>query len=463
MKAFLVDDEFLQRKLVKKSVDWQSIGIELCGEAEDGEEALEKIFMLKPDILIMDINIPYVNGIEVSKKVKKVFPETQVIILSAYGEFEYAKKAIQYGVSEYLLKPVTAMELTGVIEKMKKKGFIIGGICLAAIVGILGYNHEAVRVVFHNVYSPSVKLDDSSKWNGGKAYEKLPYSETSENDYLDLYVPDSEEPMPLIILVHGGGFVYNDSQSRQAQLMYRYFRDHGYACASVNYRLAQEAAFPAGVEDVKSAIRFLRANAEKYGYDPERFAIWGESAGGYLSVICGASNDEEFNSVPFIGEDKNHPVSSEVQVILDYYGCMEFGTMEDDYRELRIPKIVRWAASLWLQGAIKDTGYEDVESYWMRKDVKTLTEDEKNNYSPLYYIEKNLTEKNSPDILIWHGDADLDVPYLQSERLNALLTRIVGTDKVEFKLFHNYKHAADQLYSDENLGILKEYLDEKFA
>ena len=68
---------------------------------------------------------------------------------------------------------------------------------------------------------------------------------------------------------------------------------------------------------------------------------------------------------------------------------------------------------------------------------KALTEDEKNNYSPLYYIEKNLTKENSPDILIWHGDADLDVPYLQSERLNALLTRIVGTDKVEFKSFHN--------------------------
>ena len=117
MKAFLVDDEFLQRKLVKKSVDWQSIGIELCGEAEDGEEALEKIFMLKPDILIMDINIPYVNGIEVSKKVKKVFPETQVIILTAYGEFEYAKKAIKYGVSEYLLKPVEDQELVAVLEE----------------------------------------------------------------------------------------------------------------------------------------------------------------------------------------------------------------------------------------------------------------------------------------------------------------------------------------------------------
>ena len=82
-----------------------------------------------------------------------------------------------------------------------------------------------------------------------------------------------------------GGFVYNDSQSRQAQLMYRYFRDHGYACASVNYRLAQEAAFPAGVEDVKSAIRFLRANAEKYGYDPERFAIWESQLGVFISDL----------------------------------------------------------------------------------------------------------------------------------------------------------------------------------
>ena len=94
--------------------------------------------------------------------------------------------------------------------------------------------------------------------------------------------------------------------------------------------------------------------------------------------------------------------------------------MEDDYRELRIPKIVRWAASLWLQGAIKDTGYEDVESYWMRKDVKTLTEDEKNNYSPLYYIEKNLTEKNSPDILIWHGDACKQDPAAEQQGFKAV-------------------------------------------
>ena len=88
MKVFIVDDEFLQRQLVKKTVNWEKLGLEIAGEAEDGEEALDKILEEKPDILIMDINIHYINGIQVSEKVKQVLPDTQVIILTAYGEFE---------------------------------------------------------------------------------------------------------------------------------------------------------------------------------------------------------------------------------------------------------------------------------------------------------------------------------------------------------------------------------------
>ena len=97
MKVFIVDDEFLQRQLVKKTVNWEKLGLEIAGEAEDGEEALDKILEEKPDILIMDINIPYINGIQVSEKVKQVLPDTQVIILTAYGEFEYAKQALSLG------------------------------------------------------------------------------------------------------------------------------------------------------------------------------------------------------------------------------------------------------------------------------------------------------------------------------------------------------------------------------
>lgn len=121
MKAFIVDDEFLQRTLVKKVIDWEKIGVEIVGEAENGEEALEKILKDQPDIVIMDINIPYLNGIEVSKKVKEVLPDTQIIILTAYGEFEYARQALQLGAVSFVLKPVNPEELTREILKCQER------------------------------------------------------------------------------------------------------------------------------------------------------------------------------------------------------------------------------------------------------------------------------------------------------------------------------------------------------
>lgn len=121
MNVFIVDDEFLQRQLVKKTVNWEKLGLEIAGEAEDGEEALDKILEEKPDILIMDINIPYVNGIQVSEKVKQVLPDTQVIILTAYGEFEYAKQALSLGAASFVLKPVNPEELTEELIKCKEK------------------------------------------------------------------------------------------------------------------------------------------------------------------------------------------------------------------------------------------------------------------------------------------------------------------------------------------------------
>ncbi|MCD8161262.1 MAG: alpha/beta hydrolase [Clostridiales bacterium] len=179
---------------------------------------------------------------------------------------------------------------------------------------------------------------DTSEWTGGASYEYVPYSDVSGSDYLHLYVPDAEEPMPLIIMVHGGGFVCNDCESRQAQFMYRYFRQHGYACATVNYRLAQEDGFPAALEDVKAAVRYLRANAETYGYDPDRFIIWGESAGGYLATMAAVTNDDEFTGVSFIGEDElAEPVSAQVSCLIDFYGIIDFPFADSDFRSQGSP------------------------------------------------------------------------------------------------------------------------------
>src|SRR3954452_24362137 len=98
LKVLIVDDEFLLRRLINVSVDWSSLGFKVVGEAEDGEEALEKINMLHPDLMIIDINIPFINGIQVSLKVRELFPEIKIIILTGYDEFEYARGAIRAGV-----------------------------------------------------------------------------------------------------------------------------------------------------------------------------------------------------------------------------------------------------------------------------------------------------------------------------------------------------------------------------
>ncbi|MDC7288339.1 response regulator [Blautia schinkii] len=121
MKVFVVDDEYLQRELIKKAVDWDTLGMVVAGEAEDGEEALRAALEIKPDIMIMDINIPYVNGLEVSRRVKAVLPDTQIIILTAYGEFQYAREALAFGAVSFVVKPVNPRELTEELQKCRGK------------------------------------------------------------------------------------------------------------------------------------------------------------------------------------------------------------------------------------------------------------------------------------------------------------------------------------------------------
>ena len=98
LKVFLAEDEFIIREGIKNNIDWQAHGYEFCGEASDGELAFPLIQKTRPDILITDIKMPFVDGLALSRLVKKELPETEIIILSGYEEFDYAKEAIQIGV-----------------------------------------------------------------------------------------------------------------------------------------------------------------------------------------------------------------------------------------------------------------------------------------------------------------------------------------------------------------------------
>ena len=121
IKVFLAEDEFIVREGIKNNVDWSGHGYDFCGEASDGELALPMIRKLKPDIVITDIRMPFMDGLQLSRMIKKELPDTEIMILSGYGEFEYAKTAIQIGVSSYLLKPINGEDLLKEIDKLSEK------------------------------------------------------------------------------------------------------------------------------------------------------------------------------------------------------------------------------------------------------------------------------------------------------------------------------------------------------
>ena len=112
MKVFLVEDEYIVREGIKNNIDWEKNGYDFCGEASDGELAFPMISEKRPDIVITDIRMPGYNGVDVIRIGKEYNSDIQFIIISGYSQFDYAQNAIHYGVSDYLLKPVKAEELT---------------------------------------------------------------------------------------------------------------------------------------------------------------------------------------------------------------------------------------------------------------------------------------------------------------------------------------------------------------
>lgn len=125
IKVFLVEDEMVIRRGIKNSIDWEKEGYIFCGWASDGELAYPMIIKEKPDILITDIRMPFMDGLELCKLVKKELPNIKILILSGYDEFDYAKEAIRLGVTEYLLKPISSGKLlealNGVSESIRRE------------------------------------------------------------------------------------------------------------------------------------------------------------------------------------------------------------------------------------------------------------------------------------------------------------------------------------------------------
>ena len=118
-RIILVDDEEEVRKSIIRKIDWQSVGFTVVGDAENGEDALEKIENLEPDVVLTDIRMPYMDGLTLAEKIRQKYPSMKIVIFSGYDDFEYAKRAIKLNVTEYILKPVNVEELTAILKKIQ--------------------------------------------------------------------------------------------------------------------------------------------------------------------------------------------------------------------------------------------------------------------------------------------------------------------------------------------------------
>ena len=121
LKVFLVEDETVIREGLRDHIPWDQYGYRLVGEASDGEMALPLIRKTRPDLIITDIKMPFMDGLSLSRMVKEEFPKTKIVILSGYDDFEYARRAITIGVDQYILKPVTRASIRTVLQEIREK------------------------------------------------------------------------------------------------------------------------------------------------------------------------------------------------------------------------------------------------------------------------------------------------------------------------------------------------------
>lgn len=227
-----------------------------------------------------------------------------------------------------------------------------------------------------------------------RSLRNLAYVENGhERHVLDLHIPaGATRTTPLVVFVHGGGWRQgNKDRPPVAPLL-----SDGFVCASINYRLTEHAAFPAQIHDCKAAIRWLRSNAETYGYDATRIGVWGTSAGGHLVALMGTSGDVE----ALEGELGSIGVSSCVQAVCDYFGPTDLLLMN---------------AQAGANGAIDHDAANSPESRLVggplqqRKAVAQSA-------SPLSYV-----SASDPPFYVLHGDEDRLVPVEQSRLLKDAL------------------------------------------
>jgi acetyl esterase/lipase len=265
----------------------------------------------------------------------------------------------------------------------------------------------------------------------------LPYASLSPAQKLDIYLPDEGDgPFPVILYIHGGGFAFEDKR-RIHLLPFLKSVERGYAVVGVDYRLSGEEIFPAGLQDVKAAIRWVRANSEKYHLDGSRIAACGSSSGGnYAAMICLTGNVTELEDLSLGNPD--YPCN--VQAAIDWFGPTDFMKMDEqlaengygpgNHSEADSPE------SKYLGAKLADVPLKVVLA------------------NPMTYVHEHM-----PPLLIQHGRLDSEVPVQQSMIFVEKLKKYVSPDRFEFDIIEGAGHADPLFETEKNMERVFSFLD----
>jgi acetyl esterase/lipase len=292
---------------------------------------------------------------------------------------------------------------------------------IAAIALAIGFESCEMAAAQQPGQPPKGQSKGDTALKDTKVFRNLAYIEGGhERNRLDLYLPEKADGrLPLIVWIHGGAWMAGSkTDPSPAFMMVR----KGYAVASINYRLSQHAVFPAQIEDCKAAIRWLRANADKYHLDPDHIGVWGASAGGHLVALLGTTA----NVKQWDGHGGNLDQSSRVQCVVDWFGPTELASMGAEGDPPGSP------VALLVGGPAQEN------------------KDKVRKASPLTYV-----DKNSAPFLILHGDKDDIVPPKQSELLADALKK-AGVE-VTLQVVEGNGHGGPGFGSPENWKLTDDF------
>jgi len=255
---------------------------------------------------------------------------------------------------------------------------------------------------------------------------------------LDLYIPEKElakgKALPVVLWFHGGGW---KGGSKSSGGIARGLVDHGYIVVGVEYRLSGEALWPAQGQDSKSAVRWVRANAEKYGFDPDHIGVMGRSAGGHLVAFLGTTGD-----VTYFDTESNADYSSKVQAVADLWGVTDLLVMDEQS----------------LPGATRK--HNAVDSPESRLLGGLITEEPYRSWavtvSPIIYVRKG---QDLPPFLFVHGDSDLSVPPGQSKLLHTALLEAGGESTLHIEKGAGHGLRGGEMDYDELCNFAAEFFD----